>query len=153
MSETLFRVNTPSITSETIDGEVVIINLVTGNYYSLVDAGAIIWSLVGKGAAVSEIVEYITAAYQGGRSDIEMTIKELIAQLQQENLIVPLMAGEGLAFNLLDCQSMSNNREERPAYQPPVLGIYTDMQELLLLDPIHEVDEMGWPRAKPDPST
>ena len=25
------------------------------------------------------------------------------------------------------------------------LGKYTDMQELLLLDPVHEVDEAGWP--------
>jgi hypothetical protein len=25
---------------------------------------------------------------------------------------------------------------------------FTDMQELLLLDPIHEVDERGWPHRK-----
>jgi hypothetical protein len=30
-------------------------------------------------------------------------------------------------------------------YQEPKLGKYTDMQELLLLDPVHEVDEAGWP--------
>jgi len=26
---------------------------------------------------------------------------------------------------------------------------YTDMEELLQLDPIHEVDKFGWPSAKP----
>ena len=151
MSETRFRANTPTITSETIDGEVVIINLVTGNYYSMVDAGAIVWSLVDKSAAVSEIVESISASYQGCGTDIDMTVKELVAQLQQENLIVPLSAEEGLALKLSDRPSPSNNGNEKPAYQPPVLGKYTDMQELLLLDPIHEVDEMGWPQAKPGP--
>jgi hypothetical protein len=31
---------------------------------------------------------------------------------------------------------------------PPVLERYTDMQELLFLDPIHDVDESGWPHRK-----
>jgi hypothetical protein len=31
----------------------------------------------------------------------------------------------------------------------PVLEKYTDMQELLLLDPIHDVEEAGWPKARP----
>jgi hypothetical protein len=26
-----------------------------------------------------------------------------------------------------------------------VLGVHPDMQDLLLLDPIHDVDEVGWP--------
>jgi hypothetical protein len=28
-----------------------------------------------------------------------------------------------------------------------MLQKFTDMQDLLLLDPIHEVDESGWPRV------
>ena len=35
-------------------------------------------------------------------------------------------------------------------YEPPQLMKYTDMQELILLDPIHDVDEKGWPHTKPD---
>jgi len=35
-------------------------------------------------------------------------------------------------------------------FAPPVLEVYTDMQDLLLLDPIHDVDEtVGWPSPKP----
>ena len=30
-------------------------------------------------------------------------------------------------------------------YEAPALAKFTDMQELLLLDPVHEVDEAGWP--------
>ncbi len=30
-------------------------------------------------------------------------------------------------------------------YEEPKLGKHTDMQELLLLDPVHEVGETGWP--------
>jgi hypothetical protein len=32
----------------------------------------------------------------------------------------------------------------------PLLQKYTDMEEMLLLDPIHEVDEHGWPSARKD---
>jgi hypothetical protein len=34
-------------------------------------------------------------------------------------------------------------------FEKPGLQKYSDMQDLLLLDPIHEVDEMGWPHALP----
>ena len=38
---------------------------------------------------------------------------------------------------------------EKPIFQAPSLQKYTDMEEMLALDPIHEVDEeMGWPSAK-----
>ncbi len=35
-------------------------------------------------------------------------------------------------------------------YATPTLSKYTDMEELLLLDPIHEVDAQGWPIARDD---
>jgi hypothetical protein len=33
-------------------------------------------------------------------------------------------------------------------YQPPALQEYSDVQSLLLLDPIHEVTEVGWPNQQ-----
>ena len=38
---------------------------------------------------------------------------------------------------------------ERLAFTPPKLERYTDMQEIILLDPVHKVDSQGWPRAAP----
>jgi hypothetical protein len=38
----------------------------------------------------------------------------------------------------------------RVPFTPPVLGVYTDMQEFMLVDPVHQVDEAaGWPHVKP----
>ena len=34
-------------------------------------------------------------------------------------------------------------------YAAPKLATYSDLQDLLLLDPIHDVDETGWPAARP----
>lgn len=148
MTNQQFRVNTPTVTHETIDGEAVIINLDTGNYYSLVDVGSFIWSLVDKGASASEIQNQILQTYQGDAQDIDRGVRELLAQLQQENLIVPVDgAGEALDPALV---APANNNHEKPSFNPPSLNKYSDMQELLLLDPIHDVDDAGWPKPVTD---
>ena len=36
----------------------------------------------------------------------------------------------------------------RAPFHPPVLNVFSDMQDLLLLDPIHDVDATGWPMPK-----
>ena len=148
MSNQLFRVNTPTVTHETIDGEAVIINLDSGNYYSLVEVGSFIWDLVEKGASASEVQNVVLQTYQGNTTDIDRGVQELLAQLQQENLIVPV-DGAG-AVDLTEAMP-SNNSHEKPSFNPPLLNKYSDMQELLLLDPIHDVDDTGWPKPNPDP--
>ena len=35
----------------------------------------------------------------------------------------------------------------RAPFVAPELKRYADMQDLLLLDPVHDVDEKGWPNA------
>ena len=34
------------------------------------------------------------------------------------------------------------------SFSPPVFEKFMDLQDLLLLDPIHEVDEIGWPHQR-----
>ena len=149
MSNQRFRVNTPTVTHETIDGEAVIINLDSGNYYSLVEVGSLIWSLVEKGASANEVQDLVLQTYQGDAGVIDRGVQELLAQLQQENLIVPFDgAGEAVDLN---GAALSDNNHEKPSFNPPLLHKYSDMQELLLLDPIHDVDETGWPKPNPDP--
>ena len=150
MSNQRFRVNTPTVTHETIDGEAVIINLDSGNYYSLVDVGSFVWGLIEKGASASELRNVVLQSYQGNDSDVDRGVEELLAQLQQENLIVPV-DGTG-ALDLAQLELPSNNGHEKPAFNPPLLHKYSDMQELLLLDPIHDVDDAGWPKSNPDPA-
>ena len=33
-------------------------------------------------------------------------------------------------------------------FEPPLISKYSDMQELLILDPIHDVSDAGWPNPK-----
>ena len=148
MSNQRFRVNTPTVTHETIDGEAVIINLDSGNYYSLVEVGSFIWGIIEKGASASEVQNQVLQTYQGNATDIDRGVQELLAQLQQENLIVPVDGGA--VSNHSEALPL-NNGNEKPSFNPPLLHKYSDMQELLLLDPIHDVDDAGWPKPNPDP--
>lgn len=131
-----YRINSPSVIHETIDDEVVIINLDKGHYYSLDGCGARIWKGVVGGAPVAAIV----ASFEGDGAAILDGVRALIAELEAEGLIVPGESdGGGTA---LDGPALP--------FEAVTLQRYSDMEELLLLDPIHEVDEQGWPH--PDPA-
>lgn len=138
------------VTHEIIDGEAVIINLDTGNYYSLVETGSFIWSLVDKGASTSDVQSLVQQTYQGDAADIDRGVQELLGQLQQENLIVPVDVAPAVDLTELQQILPASNGDAKPSFNPPLLNKYSDMQELLLLDPIHDVDEAGWPKPVPE---
>jgi hypothetical protein len=68
--------------------------------------------------------------------------------LQQEELIVSENGERTEGIKEFNAQVQPG--PEKPRFEPPILRTFEDMQDLLLLDPIHEVDEMGWPNAKKD---
>ena len=63
MSSKRYKVNRPTVTSETVDGETIIINLESGNYYSLDGAGSAMWELIVAGHTVQEAAQAIAAGY------------------------------------------------------------------------------------------
>ena len=148
MDNQRFRVNTPTVTHEIIDGEAVIINLDSGNYYSLVDVGSFIWGLFEMGSSANDVRNQVLHTYDADATDVDRSVQELLVQLQQENLIVPV---EEAASDLSPAAPSRNNHEKK-SFNPPMLHKYSDMQELLLLDPIHDVDDAGWPKPVPDPA-
>lgn len=147
-SKARFRINTPTISHETIDGETVIINLENGSYYSMDGIGAEIWSAIESGLSSNDIVEIFDKRYDGAGVYIENSIIKLMTELQREGLIVPdIKKGTGSSEDI-NKQIETGDREEKPPFKAPILNKYNDMQDLLLLDPIHEVDESGWPTPK-----
>ena len=140
------RVNAPKVTHETIDGESVIINLETGNYYSLQGCGCEIWTLLVAGVPIGKIVDDLCTRYEGARTEIEIGALNLIEQLRTEHLVV----ADETALSAANGFALPQPSGRKAAFAAPLLQKFTDMQELLLLDPIHEVDEAGWPREKQD---
>jgi hypothetical protein len=141
-----FKVNDRDVIAETIDGEVLILNLKTGVYYSAEGTAAAVWQQMMQHLSTRQIVEGLCRRYGATPDEVEGSVLSFIGELKTEELV-------------LEAGPASNSQLSTPETQPdggnnftqPSLKKYTDMQELLLLDPIHEVDEAaGWPVAKPE---
>jgi hypothetical protein len=141
--EARFRINQPAVIGQVIEGEAIVVNLDSGAYYSLDRAGADVWNLIEQGATVQDIISGITARYAGEAPTIRAAVLQLVEGLQQENLIV----SDTVSAGPMPAEILSDG--DKPLFQVPVLHKYTDMAELLLLDPIHDVGEMGWPQTDP----
>ena len=73
-------------------------------------------------------------------------------ELQREELIVPDQIQGSEPEKKAAMPVEVDPEEERLGYVAPTLQKYSDMQDLLLIDPVHEVDETGWPNRPADPS-
>lgn len=147
-----FRIKRPQVIYETIDDEVIIVEFESGNYYNLDKAGADIWHMIESSTSVGKIIEGIAHLYKGTHAEIESVVCQIITELQRENLIIPYGIKEPESIQEYIMQAETCPETERPTFEAPVLKIYTDMQELLILDPIHEVDDTGWPTNTQDSS-
>jgi hypothetical protein len=141
--DTDLRVNAPTVVSETIEGEVVIINLDSGAYYSVRASAAEIWECVEIGAAGLQIVDHLASRYGGAREEMILCVSEFLDLLAGEQLIVHAEEPADPPPALLTVSD-----QERPGFEPPVLEKFTDMEDFLMVDPIHEVDDRGWPHRK-----
>lgn len=136
-----FRLNEPTVIQEIIDGEAIIADLGRGFYYSLDGLGSRIWNALVSGGAVEDIIGACGVKFPAARDDVAAGIRNLLDRLRAEELLVPVASADG---GNVDMAAFFSDFAE--PYAPPVLSKYTDMEQLLLLDPIHEVDETGWPQ-------
>jgi hypothetical protein len=133
-----FGINSGQVMSETIDGETIIIHLGTGSYYSLQKVGADVWSAIARFATEDQVVDEIVARYEVARDEAAPAITSLLEELERENLVV--RSENGASYQPLDADG-------RDVYAAPGLEKHTDMQDIILLDPVHEVDDRGWPHV------
>ncbi len=131
-----FRVNTPDVVHEIIEGEAVIVNLGNGVYYSVDRAGAEVWALIETRTPVPRIVLSLTGRYTGDYNDIATGVDQFISQLQAEKLIV----ADDDQTDVSGAAPADSAPAEayKPKFEAPMLQRYTDMEDLLLLDPIHD---------------
>lgn len=122
--------NRPSVLDEVFDGEAVLVNLETGRYFALSPTATKVWTALGDGLIWDELLRATGSAVDG---------TELLAfaiALQRESLI----AVEGTL------PALPAERPE-PSAGAPTFEVFTDMEDLLRLDPIHDIDldGSGWP--------
>ena len=143
-----YRIKEPDVLHEAFDNEVVLINLEDGNYYSLQGVAAMIWNFIAKNLSPEGIVEQILLHYTGDHDEIALSVNNFFAELLEDGLIEKhAPAGQEVVF-AAEANLPAEGANDLPVFSPPILERYTDMQDLLLLDPIHDVDEKGWPNVR-----
>lgn len=146
---TYFKIKTPNVVFETYENEVVLINLDNGNYYSISGSAAEIFSLIVQERSKAGILTGVINNYDGNNKEIVSSVEKFLEYLLNEGLIIR----EEKDIDTIPPQEketiQKNSNPEKSQFESPVLNRYTDMQDLLLLDPVHEVDETGWPNPKP----
>jgi Coenzyme PQQ synthesis protein D (PqqD) len=137
----------PQVLQETISEEVVIINMVTGSYYSLTETGAEVWDMLEREYSSSSIHRSLAQKYEASEALIHSAVTDFITHLQAEGIIVPVELDQATHESAHPLE-ITPSTDAKPRFVPPILHKYNDMQELLLVDPIHDVDESGWPNLK-----
>ena len=139
------KVNVPNVVHETIDGEAILLDLKSGNYFSLDGAGAIIWEFIDKTGNWEEVIKIMTAANQTQKDNISNAVESFVKKLVEEQLLVKSDAG----ITSVEAPDLVKQLADTAGdFKVPLVNKYSDMQDLLLLDPIHDVDEKGWPESK-----
>ena len=142
-----FAANRPAVVDEMIDGEVVVIDLRTGSYFSLVESAAVIWASLWSRPTHDDIAACLGRVYDTDAEQCFAVSGAFLDTLVAEGLVVQVedAAGEGAAGE--------GAVPELPVVSGPLpaprLEKFDDMQQLILLDPVHEIDEtVGWPRLR-----
>lgn len=121
--------NEEEAVAKLIDGEAILINLVSSIYYSMEGTGALVWSRIEAGDPLDTIAAELASSFDvaepQARADVDLLVAELLAQ----RLVVPAEVGAGAAST-----ERPQPSEKRP-YAAPKLNTYTDMGNLLALDP------------------
>jgi coenzyme PQQ synthesis protein D (PqqD) len=135
-----YRVNAPQVIAETVGGETIIVNLATGHYFNLQGTAVEIWESLTRVEPVSSIVEGLSARYDARDGEIENAVSGLLHDFEGAGLIVTAENGQAV-------EPAPAPTGERQPFVAPSFAAFTDMQDIILLDPVHEVDATGWPHA------
>lgn len=138
-------INTDKIAHELVEGEVIIINLDTGAYYHLVDAGVEAWRAIEQNLTREQFLQAVAGRCSGEPGAVLQVANSFLDELIREEIVVLGPNGDGAIP-----EAQSGDAPQKLPLESLRLSKYTNMSDLLLLDPIHDVDEQGWPSRRPE---
>lgn len=117
----------PSVVDEEMEGELLAIDDMTGKYFAVRGSGLWLWQMLRAGVDLDEVKAVLDPA---ASSDVD----RFVAELDGAGLLVESMTA-GCTGDLV----------APDPWTTPEFEVHDDLQDLLLLDPIHEVSDDGWP--------
>lgn len=134
-----YVVASSDIVSEEFDGEFVVLDLSCGKYFSMDEAASAIWRAIVSGVSTELLVE---AAGNGG-AVTSASIYAFLEKLVEYGCLVPSDSPGSAAIDEATLQRLGTSDK------PPTVEVFDDLAELIMADPIHDVEEAaGWPVRK-----
>jgi hypothetical protein len=137
---TILEVAAPQCVAQDFEGEIIALNLASGTYYSVRDLGAVLWRDLAAGYPVESLAA-LAAGSLGAQPVLDFAANAEAQGLMRRASSAAAPSGEpqiaaaiaaGVAPQL-------------------VFEVFDDMKSLILLDPVHEVDDTrGWPSLPKD---
>ncbi|MEG3152330.1 PqqD family protein [Sphingomonas sp. ZT3P38] len=129
-------VNRPIVASETRDGEAIMMHHGTGTFFDTDGSGGYLWEIIESGSTAAGLSTALADAYNLAPDVATDAVEAFLAELRRHDLVVEGGSTTG-----------GNAPVPTGVYSAPELRVHTDLADMLLLDPIHDVDEAGWPIA------
>jgi hypothetical protein len=128
--------NSDKFAFEVFADEIVVLDVGEGTYFALGGWAVDIWQGLVGGQRVDLIVDTISRRYKMPADVLAGELSEFIGRLKDDQILMEAEpAGEAIALP-----------ESFHPFRPLSFEKHIDMQDLLTLDPIHDVDpEKGWP--------
>jgi hypothetical protein len=143
--DSIYSINVAAVVSEVIDGEAVMLHRVSGDYFSTDGIGCLVWQWVGDGQSRDRIVKTLKTKFEADPAEIEMAVDAFLAELVAHELVREIGRDTGSQAET----GIESQPQARPVFARPILHVYSDIRRMLLLDPIHDVAQTGWPAPKP----
>ena len=123
-------VNSSHVSFEIFDKEAVVVNFITGKYFGITGSGPDIWRVFENPCTIEQLTGLLKSVYT---NITDRQIKNVIAfidSLVKERLLVTVDKCENISIKL----SVDITGE----FLEPAIDIYDDLQELIVLDPVHD---------------
>jgi hypothetical protein len=141
----VYCIETAEVVSDVIDGEAIMLHRTYGDYFSTDGVGGLIWQWIGEGRSRSQILKMLNAKFAASLAEIATAVDSFLADLVAHKLVREIVEGDESATETLIEQQTNPEAE----FVRPTLHVYSDIRNMVLLDPIHDVDEnIGWPTPK-----
>lgn len=138
------------VVSEQYENEALAINLDSGTYYSMNGASSKVWAMISNAEPAHAIVQAFNVGTSPSSEELATAVHDFLARLVAKHLIVLREPSDSPSTGTTpEAIAGAATDGAVPSFG---LEVFTDMQDLLLLDPIHDVEAEGWPVArKADP--
>jgi Coenzyme PQQ synthesis protein D (PqqD) len=135
-----YRFNRDTFAFECFDEEVVVLDLVEGVYYAFGGAAVVAWPYIIAQHPEQVIASTLAKSYGVRLDELTRDLTEFVGRLVSEKIL--LTATE--IISEIDRFQLDSLGE----YQGFIFERHAEMEDLLTLDPIHDVDpKKGWPNT------